>query len=80
MICDKPKEWVNWLPLAKYCYNISFHHSSEMTHFEAMFGYLPTWLLTYMLGTTQVVAVEDQLKNRDAVQKLLHENLQKSQN
>jgi hypothetical protein len=47
-----------------------------MTPFEAMFGYLPPRLLTYMPGTTQVVA--NQLNNRDVVSKILRENLQKS--
>jgi hypothetical protein len=41
MICDKPKDWVQWLPFAEYYYNTSFHHSTRMTPFEAMFGYSP---------------------------------------
>jgi IS30 family transposase len=36
MICDKPSEWVKWLPLAEYCYNTSYHHSTRITPFEAM--------------------------------------------
>jgi len=80
MICDKPKEWVNWLPLVEYCYNTAYHHSTKMTPFEAMFGYLPPRLLTYSPGTTQIAAVDHQLQNRDVQLKLLRENLQASQN
>jgi len=80
MICDKPKEWVNWLPLAEYCYNTAYHHSTKMTPFEATFGYLPPQLLTYSPGTTQIAAVDHQLQNRDVLLKLLRENLQASQN
>lgn len=28
MVGDKPKNWVEWLPLAQHCYNTSFHHST----------------------------------------------------
>jgi hypothetical protein len=51
MVGDKPKEWVDWLPLAQYCYNTAFHHSTKVAPFEAVFGYSPPRLLTYMPGT-----------------------------
>ena len=62
MVGDKSKEWVDWLPLAQYCYNTSFHHSTRVTPFEAMFGYSPHKLIIYLLGTTLVEAVDIQLK------------------
>jgi hypothetical protein len=80
MICDKPKELVFRLPLAEYCYNTASNHSTKMTPFEAMFGYVPPRLLTYRLGTTQIAAVDHQLQSRDIMLKLLRENLQASQN
>lgn len=66
MICDKPKEWVNWLALAEYCYNTSIHHSTRVRPFEAIHGYLPPRLLT-MLGKTRLATA------------LLKENIQRSQ-
>lgn len=80
MVGDKPNEWVTWLPLDQYCYNTAFHHSTRVTPFEAMFGYLPPQLLTYKLGTTMVAAVENQLQHHDQVLQLLKENLQRSEN
>jgi hypothetical protein len=80
MVGDKPKEWVEWLPLAQYCYNTSFHHSTRVTPVEAMFGYSPPKLLAYLPGTTLVEAVDIQLKQREQVLQLLKENLQRSQN
>jgi hypothetical protein len=44
-----------------------------------MYGYLPQ-CLTYMPGTTQIAAVEEQLKSRDKLVRLWKENLDKSQN
>ncbi|XP_059458363.1 uncharacterized protein LOC132187956 [Corylus avellana] len=79
MVCDRLKEWVTWLDLAEYCYNTSFHHSTRVTPFEALYGYLPPRLLTYMPGTTKIAAVEDQLQTRDHLLQLLKENIQRSQ-
>jgi hypothetical protein len=50
MVGDKPKEWVDWLPIAQHCYNTTFHHSMKVAPFEAVFGYSPPRLLTYMPG------------------------------
>lgn len=44
MVCGKPKEWVQWLPLTEYCYNTSFHHSTKITPSEAIYGFLPPYL------------------------------------
>jgi hypothetical protein len=80
MVHDKPHEWTQWLPSAEYCYNTAFHHSSKVTPFQAMYGYLPPRLLSYLPGTTQLAAVEDKLKYRDELLKLLTHNLHNSQN
>jgi hypothetical protein len=75
MVGDKPKELVSWLHLGEYCYNTSFHHSTKLTPFEAMYGYSPPRLLTYMPGTTKLAAIENQLYTRDQILQLLKENL-----
>jgi hypothetical protein len=54
---NKPKEWVDWLPLAQYCYNIAFHHSTKVSPFEAVLGYSPLRLLTYMPGIAMLNSV-----------------------
>jgi hypothetical protein len=59
MVGDKPKEWVTWLHLSEYCYNTAFHHSTKITPFEALYGYSPPRLLTFMPGTTRLAAVEN---------------------
>jgi hypothetical protein len=69
---------VDWLPLTQYCYNTSFHHSTRVTPFEAMFGYSLPKLFAYIPGTTLVEVVDIQLKQREQVLQLLKENLQRS--
>lgn len=46
-----------------------------MTLFEAVYGVPPPRLLSYVQGTTKVQAVEDQLRSREQIAKLLKENL-----
>jgi hypothetical protein len=41
MVNAHPKKWVQWLSLAEYCYNTSYHTSLKCTPFEALYGYSP---------------------------------------
>ena len=49
---SKPKEWVQWLPWVKYCYNTSTHSTYNVTPFELVYGRPPPTLLSYFKGTT----------------------------
>ena len=40
-VSDKQTQWFKWLPLAKWCYNNSFHIATKMTPFMAPYGYQP---------------------------------------
>lgn len=41
MTFQEPKHWFQWLPLAKYWYNTSFHTAIQMSPFQALYGYSP---------------------------------------
>ncbi|KAG2708345.1 hypothetical protein I3760_05G187700 [Carya illinoinensis] len=47
-IGSKQKQWSKWLPLAEYSYNNSYHTSTKISHFEALYGYPPPCLLSYV--------------------------------
>jgi len=34
----QPVHWVRWIPLAEWWYNTSYHSTSKMTPYEAMYG------------------------------------------
>ncbi|XP_022727912.1 uncharacterized protein LOC111283615 [Durio zibethinus] len=36
---ERPKTWAQWLPLAKWWYNSSYHFALKMTPFQAFYGY-----------------------------------------
>lgn len=50
-----------------------------MTPFEAVYGSPPPHPTSYVKGITRVQAVDDQLKSRDQITKLLKENLEEAQ-
>lgn len=37
----KPAEWSNWIPLAEWWYNNSFHSSAGMTPYQALYNQIP---------------------------------------
>jgi transposase InsO family protein len=40
-VSDKQTQWFKWLPLAEWWYNTSFHTTTKMTPFMALYGYHP---------------------------------------
>jgi hypothetical protein len=76
---DKPSLWVEWLPLAEYWFNINYHTSIKLSHFEALYGYLPLRLIEFVPRLTRVVAMEDLLEHRQQVVELLEHNLMAAQ-
>lgn len=69
------KEWVRWIPWAAYCYNTSIHASTKKTPYQIVYGKPPPNLLSYVPGTTQVEAVDQELRSGEQVLKDLREHL-----
>ena len=74
-VADRPHSWVEWLPLVEFWFNTSFHTSTKLTPFEALFGYPPPRLLDYIPGTTKVDSMDVQLRTREQLLALLKQNL-----
>jgi hypothetical protein len=48
-----PRKWKDWLPLAEFWYNTSFHSSLNSSPFEVLYGHPPiilalTWCWTVL--------------------------------
>lgn len=71
----RPKERVQWLPWAEYCYNTSIHSSTRWTAYEIVYGQPPHTLLSYVPSTSQVKEVNQELKDREQVVKELCERI-----
>ena len=62
---DQPKTWYQWLSLAKWWYNTTYHSSIQVTLFEALYGYAPPVHLPYLPKTSLVSKVDLQLQDRE---------------
>lgn len=65
MCCDRPHLWSKWIPLSEYWYNTTFHTSSQLTPFEAVYGQPPPIHLPYLPGESKVAVVARTLKERE---------------
>ena len=74
-IADRPYRWAEWLSLAEFWFNTNFHTSLKLTPFEALYGFAPPTLQSYILGTTRVNALDSLLCQRDAVWTTLRSHL-----
>ena len=64
---DRPHRWAEWLSLAKYWFNSNFHTSLKLTPFEALYGFPPSTLQSYIPSTTRVDALDSLLCQRVVV-------------
>lgn len=78
MTSDKPKEWANWIALAEWWYNTTFHTSTGMTPYQALYNQIPP-TLSYQAARSKDPVVIQFAKDRIQTLRLLKENLSKSQ-
>ncbi|WVZ83082.1 hypothetical protein U9M48_030262 [Paspalum notatum var. saurae] len=62
---DRPRQWLQYLPWAEYCYNTSYQSSLQTSPFQVVYGRPPPAIRTYSPGEPKLPAVEQQLKDRD---------------
>jgi hypothetical protein len=72
---EKKNQWAQWLPLAEWWYNTSYHIATCMTPFEVVYGQKPPSVLSYLLGALKVQAVDLTLTSREDIIRTLKENL-----
>ena len=72
---QQPRKWSSFMPWVELWYNTTYHASTGMTPFEALYERpLPT-IPHYDDGTCPVHKVDQQLASRDALLKQLKANL-----
>lgn len=79
MCGDCPKHWVKWLSLAEWWYNSSYHSTIKTTPFFAVYGQNPPDHNFMNLGTSTVAAVNNWVRERASIVKMLKENIQQAQ-
>ncbi|KAH9685457.1 hypothetical protein KPL70_013962 [Citrus sinensis] len=70
-----PRKWHEYLPWAEYWYNTTYHISTGMTPFKALYGRDPPTVPQYHVGTSPVNEVDKALLTRDELLAQLKRNL-----
>jgi hypothetical protein len=55
---ERKNQWAQWLPLDEWWYNTSYHTTTYMNPFEAVYGKNPPSVLSYLSGASKVQVVE----------------------
>jgi hypothetical protein len=79
-VSDKQTQWFKWLPLAEWWYNTSFHTTTKMTPFMALYGYQPPSITSSLKEKSKVQAVEDHIEHQQQVLQIVKDNLTMEQN
>lgn len=75
-----PRKWSCYLPWVEYQYNTTYHISTGMTPFQALYGRLPPPIPMYTEGLSPVHEVDQKLINRDELLRQLKANIANSVN
>jgi hypothetical protein len=77
---EKQNQWARWLPLVEWWCNTSYHTTTRVTPFEAVYGKNPLSILSYMPGVSKVQEVDKNIIVREAILRTLKENVFMAQN
>lgn len=75
MTGDRPKHWVQWLPLAEWWDNTTYHVSTGITPYEALYGQTTPSRKDYVLSTTSIDAADTTLQDRQTMMSILKAHL-----
>ena len=80
MTGDRPKAWAHWLPLAEWWFNTNYHTATKLTPYQVVYGRVPPSHIHYITGVSNMAAVDQWGRDREATLKLLKEYLVQAQN
>ena len=72
----EPKKWIQYLPLAKYAYNSSYHTSIDMMPFKAVYGQDFLSPLNLCDPAIRVVASKQMLEDMDQQVEAIRKDIQ----
>lgn len=78
VVQETPTKWYNWLPLAEYWYNTSYHTTLGCTPYKAPYGIETHHGLIPDLSLTNNQNVVDMLTEREAYSEFLKQHLAKA--
>jgi hypothetical protein len=79
MVNSCPRQWSKWISAAEYWYNTAFHSALGRTPFEVLYGQSPRHLGIDNLQTCIVLELEQWMKERELLTRLIQQQLQRAQ-
>jgi hypothetical protein len=76
----KKYQWVQHIPLAESQYNTSYHTTTKMNPYGAVYGQCPPIVTVYLPGTSKVQSIDTILQGRTTTLATLKDNLHMAQN
>jgi len=76
---DRPRNWLEWLPWAEFCYNTSYQQSLKTSPFHVVYGRSPPTIRSYEHGDTHLPAVDQAMRNRDEFLAEVRDRLEQAQ-
>ena len=77
---DQQTQWVQCLHLAEWWYNSTYHTSTKMSPFEALYGYPPPTVREYAINNFKVPTTRDYLATSDEAICILKNHLEQARN
>lgn len=74
-----PSKWVDWIYLAKFWYNASWHSALKMSPFEALYGQKPCHFGIIAAASCNVVDLDAWLQDKQLMQSLIQQQLSRAQ-
>jgi hypothetical protein len=74
-----PTKWMDWIYLAEFWYNSSWHSALGHTPFQVLYGYSPRHFGLDSLDTCSTPSLADWLEDKVVMQKLIQQHLVRAQ-
>lgn len=75
-----PNKWFDWLHLAKFWYNTTWHSTMQQSPFQALYGQSPRQLGIDSSSACFVTSLADWMQQKMAMQSLIQQHLARAQN
>ena len=79
MVHSCPNKWAQWIPLAEFWYNTTYHSAHGRTPFEAIYGHPPKHFGLTPDDACSVPDLDDWMKSRNTMLQHIKHNLSRAQ-
>jgi len=79
MVHSCPQKWAQWIPLAEFWYNTTYHSAHGHTPFVALYGHPPKHFGITTSDTCTIADLDDWLQSRNTMMQHIQQNLARAQ-